>query len=644
MITIFKYFYRAIKNNLTRALLPVDYIFTTIIFAGIVTSLTTEPAITYQEGGFRVLLITLSWFIALLMINNFVWVGVTFLMHTVRRNKIKKNRHLSLTLFILSHLIASFVLMSNFFHYVLFREHWNPDTISNAYYGIISGNAPMEISLVQVALLFIAVVSLLSFIMILVKLCLPVTSRMQKINYVNSSISFVSCLIFLSVIQHTIVPNWYSEQLQDSIPWFQFIKQRTVIPINDESLKNVVDIRNVRAEKVSQLITKLKILPKDIKAQNKPNILIVHVEALRSDMLNKENMPNLYKFGTTTAEILHHHFSSSNNTVGSMFGLISGLSGQYYPHFRDTPFMPPAIEIFKNLGYQFAIFNSVSNEYQNAESLLFSNFKKYGNIIDGTHDDRDAKIVEEYGSIISKTQENESPRFDYFVINSTHFSYYYPESYEIYTPVLKDINMESLYVERKKLESNKQLLKNRYLNSVLYADTLISTLLKEIKSNHLLENTVIIIVGDHGEEFWEHNRFGHNFSFVNEQVQTAAVVKFPGGLNTQYRYTSHSDLLPTVLESMGLDYDVTPLFTGKDLSQYQAEKDFITVSMGVVNKQKHKDELVVGDGIKVHYTINNGIGIEYIATDDEKELDFYKNEQVIYKLIKKSLGNTAAYH
>ena len=33
--------------------------------------------------------------------------------------------------------------------------------------------------------------------------------------------------------------------------------------------------------------------------------------------------------------------------------------------------------------------------------------------------------------------------------------------------------------------------------------------------NEQLDNTIIVIIGDHGEEFNEFGRFGHSFSFKN---------------------------------------------------------------------------------------------------------------------------------
>lgn len=638
-----EYLFKFLQNRLSRPLMPVDYILTTIIFSGTIAWLTTDPTILYSEGGVRVLLIRLSWFFGLLVINNITWIFITLVQAALTSRLNKGSFRPSVPLFVFSHILSSLTLASNFFHYLLFREHWNYDTIINAYDGIMAGQAPMDISLVQVTALLGFVTLFLLTCLFIIRIFLPVISIHQRVSHQYFGALVIATLVLLSGIQHTIKPNWHSVQLQKAIPWFQFIQTEIKYNVEEMELKNFRDSRRNRATKLSQIPAKLASMPVNLLANNQWNVLIIHIEALRSDMVNEENMPNLYHFGTHRGEILEHHYTSSNNTVGGMFGLVTGFSGAYYPHFRDNPFVPATITIFQRLGYELSIFNSVPNTYQNAEVILFGDFKKFEMSSEFDIPHRDRKLINTFVKTL-QLEKNHQRRFDYVVLNSTHFPYEYPSIFKKYTPVLENIGMSSIDTDRKRLEENKLYLKNRYLNSVFYVDSLLGDLFSALEGTEYFEKTAIFIVGDHGQEFWEHNRFGHNFGFVNEQVQVAGVVKFPGGINTHYRYTSHIDFMTTVIDELGLSYTLDGLMDGKNLKKYQPEKDFITVSMGVVNKQKHKDELVVGDGIKVHYTINNGIKIENVSTTgDEEIIDFEKNKQKVYNLIRKSLINTADY-
>ena len=93
---------------------------------------------------------------------------------------------------------------------------------------------------------------------------------------------------------------------------------------------------------------------------------------------------------------------------------------------------------------------------------------------------------------------------------------------------------------------------HRYKNSLFYTDYLIGKILSSLKQNNLLEHTVVIITGDHGEEFYENSYLGHTSSFDDYQTKNLFVAHFPGyGHRLVERLTSHQDLVPTLMESLG---------------------------------------------------------------------------------------------
>jgi lipoteichoic acid synthase len=60
---------------------------------------------------------------------------------------------------------------------------------------------------------------------------------------------------------------------------------------------------------------------------------------------------------------------------------------------------------------------------------------------------------------------------------------------------------------------------NRYLNAVAWTDQVAGILASALKHAGLLENTLLVITGDHGEAFEEHGQSVHNFSVYNEEVR-----------------------------------------------------------------------------------------------------------------------------
>jgi len=81
-------------------------------------------------------------------------------------------------------------------------------------------------------------------------------------------------------------------------------------------------------------------------------------------------------------------------------------------------------------------------------------------------------------------------------------------------------------------QTTRRYLRGLYDGQVLYVQNLLNRLFDELKKRELLENSVIILTGDHGEEFWEHGGFGHGHSLYNELLEIPLMVRLPGGKAT----------------------------------------------------------------------------------------------------------------
>ena len=94
----------------------------------------------------------------------------------------------------------------------------------------------------------------------------------------------------------------------------------------------------------------------------------------------------------------------------------------------------------------------------------------------------------------------------------------------------------------------------------------------------MLDNTIIIVTGDHGEEFMEKGFWGHNSSFVEEQTHTPFVMWVPNTAHAEInRFTSHLDVSATLLPLLGAPKDVHSYGLGSSLLEQSARK-FIVVS------------------------------------------------------------------
>jgi membrane-anchored protein YejM (alkaline phosphatase superfamily) len=62
-----------------------------------------------------------------------------------------------------------------------------------------------------------------------------------------------------------------------------------------------------------------------------------------------------------------------------------------------------------------------------------------------------------------------------------------------------------------------------------------------------------VLIGDHGEEFMEHGFWGHNSTFVDQQVRTPLVIYTPKMKPlVSNDMTSHMDVVPTLMPLLGV--------------------------------------------------------------------------------------------
>jgi hypothetical protein len=83
-------------------------------------------------------------------------------------------------------------------------------------------------------------------------------------------------------------------------------------------------------------------------------------------------------------------------------------------------------------------------------------------------------------------------------------------------------------------------------------DSQIERVIRDLERKGVLDNTLVFITGDHGEEFGERGYRGHGGAFDRYQTSTVMVAHLPGEPAREVRrLTSHLDVVPTILERLG---------------------------------------------------------------------------------------------
>ncbi len=98
-----------------------------------------------------------------------------------------------------------------------------------------------------------------------------------------------------------------------------------------------------------------------------------------------------------------------------------------------------------------------------------------------------------------------------------------------------------------------------YDGEIAYTDREIGRLMEELRNRGLGENTLIIIVGDHGEEFLEHGGIEHGRTLYQEITHLPLIISGPGftGGRVISQPVAQLDIAPTIATAAGIDFPVS---------------------------------------------------------------------------------------
>ena len=102
-------------------------------------------------------------------------------------------------------------------------------------------------------------------------------------------------------------------------------------------------------------------------------------------------------------------------------------------------------------------------------------------------------------------------------------------------------------------EATRKLCSDLYDGEVAYADAQLGRLLEALRLSGELDNTIVVLHSDHGEEFWEHGGCDHGHAMHEELLRVPFVLSWPGRVEPR-RVSARVrtlDLYPTLSELLG---------------------------------------------------------------------------------------------
>lgn len=308
-----------------------------------------------------------------------------------------------------------------------------------------------------------------------------------------------------------------------------------------------------------------------------PDIHIIMVESLRADALSKKTSPYLWKMMEAECQQLGRTWSSSNATHLSWYGFFHSQVPVFWRDTleaiseRDTYLGSPALQWMKKSGYDLQVRAVCDLGYKDFGLLNFGGGLSLVDVwqdtqrgVDFDNNQISGREVITFRNLRKAVMErSEGGAFFFTALDSPHYNYYWHDSY---TPPYDDYE-ENIQFPFNPSEEEIMRYKRRYWNSVAWVDHQVGEFCEFLKKEGRYENSVIIITGDHGEEFQEQGSWCHCSSLEPEQIEVPLLIKWPAamGRGPAHAEASHLDVMPTLLDMLAAPSEVNGKMVGRSL-------------------------------------------------------------------------------
>ncbi len=332
-------------------------------------------------------------------------------------------------------------------------------------------------------------------------------------------------------------------------------------------------------------------------AHNGTNVLLIVLDTVRADRFScygydRPTTPNLDRVAQRGVRF-QNFYANSSWTLSSHASLFTGLYPAAHQATQETLRLsegPTTLaEILTAAGYE--TFGASSNGVVSIESGLARGFE---NFVEVFRQDFKKTIGNERGHFNNiafrrflESSERDRPFFAFLNYVAAHAPYTPPEPFRsrLLEPGLTDeqineaesMRMSDHYMGGVVTERHFAILNQLYDGEINYLDTHVFDLLNILLRDGRLDNTLIIITSDHGENIGDHDHFAHVFNIYNTLLKIPLIFVFPGELHAGEVRTENAqllDLFPTILKQCGIEYDLPP--EGRDLfaqGAAQVERD-----------------------------------------------------------------------
>ena len=317
----------------------------------------------------------------------------------------------------------------------------------------------------------------------------------------------------------------------------------------------------------------------------RPNVLLISIDSLRRDHLGVYGHRNSLRPDVLTSPALdalgaegvvfENAVSTTSWTLPSHMALMTGLPdrlhGVVFNDFALAPGFTTLAEFLSERGYATGGFFSGPNlnpifgfiqgfdHYEDCSNIAqpLEDFTGEPGDMQDVHADSHQAItsrllLERSTAWIREHAAGEKPFFAFVHWWDPHYDYIAPEPYvDLFDPDYVG-RMRGVH-KRDRLghwnDRDLQHLEALYDAEIRFTDEHVGKLFALLDELGIADDTIVAVVADHGEEFYEHGRWGHQRTLFDEVVRIPMIMRWPGHVPARVRPNGQAriqDVYPTI--------------------------------------------------------------------------------------------------
>jgi choline-sulfatase len=327
-------------------------------------------------------------------------------------------------------------------------------------------------------------------------------------------------------------------------------------------------------------------------AAERSYIFLICADTLRADHLptygyHRETAPNIQHFSKDSV-VFENAYSQSPWTLPSHMSLFTSLYEYNHGVKRAGTLSTEVDFLVEGLSGRFSTRSINGGGWVSARFGFYRGFdlyKSYGRC--GPKPDSAKTLFEK---TIEDLKKHNFPR-----------SFYFLHSYQIHTPyqprrefvtyfnpnpkhkrLVTPIHLNNKKITPEEAQKIKLPMVDLYDGEIRAFDHWFGIFINYLKKEKIYDRAMIIFTSDHGEEFYEHRKWGHSHSLYNEVTRVPLIIKFPKnrfkGVLVKDR-VGLIDIMPTILGFYHIDSnwenrpgridvcDLIPVIKGKSLDR-----------------------------------------------------------------------------